>query len=124
MLHIIPSPRVPPGPGGQYCFTHEDGHRSRGGGYNEWQREIFRYRRTNGLPIPDNMMAIAEDQFCQQMPPGICQQEDGGDSSEWINTATLDLGTIMNGTKVLLALQADRIKGMFTGEPSFVSQEL
>lgn len=86
-----------------YRYTHpETGHTTRAVDPWNWLEAIKKYRRDNHLPIPDDMQAIAEDQLCKFMPPGICKYEDGSVPTDFINTR-LDLDAVDRGSAVLLA---------------------
>lgn len=84
-------------PPDKYRFTHETGYVSRGFDPYGWMEDIKRHRRDNGLPIPPNMQAIAEDQMCRTLPPGWCSWDTGEPSTEYIDVrVTLD--EAVNGT--------------------------
>lgn len=66
------------GDGRSFRFTHsETGHVSASASWRDWKERIYKHREANGLPIPENMMEVAEDQLCGLLPPEWCKYEAG-----------------------------------------------
>lgn len=64
--------------GHSFRYLHpETGHTSFARDWWTWGSKIREHREGNNLPIPDNMMAIAEDQLCGSIPPERCIYEVG-----------------------------------------------
>lgn len=75
--------------------------------YN-WMLQINAHRKGNGLPLISE--AVAENQLCQQMPPGWCHHDDDEQHSRsWVNTR-LRWSDIVEGTKAYVALIASGFK--------------
>ena len=105
----IPSYSSVPGPAGRgFQFTHETGYVSYGLDKDTWMRDILKHRRDNGLQIPADMRAIAEDQLCQLLPPGHCMYDDGSPQTQFVESR-LTLEDIWHGTLVLSRFVADGI---------------
>lgn len=67
-----------------------------------WYRHIRERYRDNGIPIPDNLEQIAQDQWCRTAPPGFCKHEDGA-GFEGVNVR-LQLGDYFRGMDVLMSV--------------------
>lgn len=90
-----------------FRYTHpETGHTDRHIHKEVWFKKIRDHLRWMNLPIPDDIEAIAEDQCCRLMPPGICVYEDGSNTDRFINTR-IGIDEIVNGTKVLSSFFAN-----------------
>lgn len=86
-------------------FTDPDtGFVSKAVDHYNWMLQINAHRKGNGLPKITE--AVAEDQLCQQMPPGWCHHSDDEQSSRsWVNTR-LRWSDIVEGTKAYLSFIA------------------
>lgn len=61
-----------------FRFVHrETGHKSASNDYWSWKEAILDHRRGMNLPIPEDIMALAEDQLCGTLPPELCSYEVG-----------------------------------------------
>lgn len=64
-------------PGG-FSFRHaETGHTTHARDWWTWVEKAKEHRRANNLPIPDNFVALMEDQQCQSLSAEWCQYDDG-----------------------------------------------
>lgn len=105
-LRLIPSFETPPddgsGSGLGFRFTHpETGHKTQSRSKGEWLAKIVKYRKDNGLPVPDDMEAIAEDQLCQLLPSGLCRYEDGSAPKSFVD-ARIGIKEAIRGTEVFI----------------------
>lgn len=79
-----------------FRFTHpETGYISRGVSWWDWKNDIYAHREGNSLPIPENMMDIAEDQLCGLLSPEHCEHSEG---TTWVNTR-FGMEDVKNGMK-------------------------
>lgn len=110
-LYLLDHSSVPPD---GFRFTHpETGYFQSSWDEDAWLKSIHKYRSDNGLPTIDE--ADIYDQFCKLLPPGLCRYTDGTKPSWFVNTR-LQVGDILNGTKVLAGF-------IYEGMP-LVSKEL
>lgn len=86
-----------------YRFVFEDGTRIHQSCYGDWLNAIKNHYVMNDYPIPDNWVALAEDQLCNFLPPGFCQYDDGSNVMSHINTR-LEMGDLFRGMEVLLRI--------------------
>lgn len=83
MLRLISRSVVPPpdAQGRHFRYRHaETGHVSDARDWYSWMTACKAHRRANGLPIPADFAATAEEQLCEQLPPEWCAQEQEGAS--------------------------------------------
>lgn len=64
--------------GDSFRFIHpETGHKSAAADYWSWIAKIKDHIRGNGLTMPDDVEAVAQDQLCATLPPHLCVYETG-----------------------------------------------
>ena len=107
----FPSNLVPPD---RLKYKLPNGITVEGADRETWYRLIRERYRDNGIPIPDNLESIAQDQWCRTAPPGFCRHENG-DGFVGVNVR-LEMGDLFRGMEVLTAVAS-------SSEP-LVSQEL
>lgn len=92
-------------PSGGFRYRHvETGHVTEHVARSEWLSQAKAYRRLNNFPIGLNFEKEMEDQLCQTLPPGWCDQEK--EPGYWAKSAgmvAMTLETVKQGTKVLSA---------------------
>jgi hypothetical protein len=99
MLKLLQRSETPPD---KYRFTfREDGYRISNFSYDGWLAGIKKHATDNGYVLPENWVALAEDQLCRLLPPGWCKYEDGRPHDGRIN-ARMSLDDVLNGGKVFL----------------------
>ena len=108
MSRLLKNKSVAPPDGFRYVHP-ETGHETKAMDYWTFVEQAKEHRKANGLPVPYDFEAVAEDQLCQTIPPEYCQYEKEG---SWVNLR-LALGDIITVTKSLI----DSAKG------DYVSQE-
>lgn len=99
MLKLKPSNVTPPDDF-VYRFP-QDGVVKRHNVHAAWFEAIDRHYKDNGYAQPENWREIAEDQLCQLLPPGWCQQENGSAPKQFIDRR-FGFDDAVNGTKVLI----------------------
>lgn len=57
-------------------FHAETKHQTTGPDWWTWRDRIFEHRKSNELPLPANMMELAEDQLCRQLSPEWCDRSE------------------------------------------------
>lgn len=80
----------------------EDGYRVSSFSYDGWLAGIKKHAKDNGYELPENWVALAEDQLCHLLPPGCCKHEDGRPASARVD-ARMSMDDVLRGTKVFLA---------------------
>lgn len=95
-------------------FRAPDGHTIEATDRHVWYSKIRKHYADNGIPLPENIDSIAQDQLCRILPPGWCAHENG-DGFQGINVR-LEVGDLFRGMEVLsrIAVHSDPL----------VSQEL
>lgn len=83
-----------------YRYTFQDGTVIRQSVYSDWLNKIRDHYEWNGIPRPDNYVALAEDQLCHLLPPGWCKYDDGTDAWGVVDTR-LGMGDLFRGMEVL-----------------------
>lgn len=107
---LVPPPDTA---GRHFRYRHaETGHVSEARDWYSWMTACKAHRRANGLPIPADFAATAEEQLCEQLPPEWCEQEREGASR-------VDLGFSLSDVTDWIKAVATRF---FTAQP-MVSQE-
>lgn len=72
-------------PPDRYRYTHPDGYVTVADDRELWLRNIKRHYLDNNVPLPENWQALAEDQLCRVLPPGLCRYEDGSKPGVFLN---------------------------------------
>jgi len=81
-----------------YRYTvPETGYRIEAVDSSTWEDKTRAHLTANGIPIPDNLRAIMQDQLCASLPPEYCEYHDG----KWVDLR-LDWADIVRGTKALV----------------------
>lgn len=75
--------------------------------YGDWLDKIKKHYVDNGIPMPDDWIARAEDQLCRILPPGFCKQTDGGSLMNHIDTR-INASQIYHGAVTLLNVVRER----------------
>lgn len=100
------------GPPDEFRYVHaETGHLSKAVNFWAWEEAIMSHRKANNLPIPGNMMDLAQDQICRTIGPEWCEHSD---EATHVSTR-FNFGDVVNGMKAL--------GKMMLGLVEFVSQE-
>lgn len=99
-------------PTGNFRYVHaETGHVTEHVARDEWITAAKNYRKINNFPIGLNFVEEMEDQLCQTLPPGWCDQQiEPGSWAKAIGSVAMTLETVKNGTKVLAAWMASGAK--------------
>lgn len=87
---------VPPD---DFRYTHENGHTTMTRDWWSWIDQTRQHRVANNLAIPDNFVAVMEDQLCSVLPPGWCEQVDP--NNPHVDTR-MSWGDVENGSATFL----------------------
>lgn len=95
-------------PTGGFRYRHaETGHVTEHVARSEWIMAAKAYRRLNNFPIGLNFEKEMEDQLCQTLPPGWCDQEvEPGFWARAAGSLAMTLESVKDGTRVLAAWMA------------------
>jgi hypothetical protein len=78
-------------PAGGWWFKTDDGtviRPKRNPGLNQLHDDVLDYLLTKGLPVPDRLIELIEDQVCTRQPKGRCKYQGLGDRvAQVIHTA-------------------------------------
>ena len=106
-------------PPGKYRFTvPENGYKIEGlMNRGEWLKAIRDHYISNNIPLPENYEAIADDQLCRQMPPGVCRYGDG--------TPARGMSPVLAAEAIIHGLESLKkaVEAKASGEPIYVAQE-
>jgi hypothetical protein len=95
-------------------YKAPDGHTIEATDRFVWYSKIKKHYADNGIPLPENIEALAQDQLCRILPPGWCRHEDGTGFAG-INVR-LELGDLFRGMEILTTVA--------TSSEPLVSQEV
>jgi hypothetical protein len=99
MLRLNPSNVTPPD---EFRFVvPHDGVPIRANNYQGWLDRIKDHYKDNGYDLPEDWIAIAEDQLCRILPAGWCRYDDGSEPTRFIDRR-FSFEDVKNGTKVLI----------------------
>lgn len=89
-------------PPGEYRYVvRETGQRFRAVAWDDLVKQVRKHYRANKIEEPPDLEARMEDQLCDQLPPGQCDQHDP--SKVYRSHQPLTLQHVITGTKTLAA---------------------
>lgn len=102
-------------PPDKYRYTFPSGYVVKADDRGEWFAAIKKHAKDNGITLPDGWEALAEDQLCRVLPPGMCRYGDGT-----VPVQTVDIRMTPDG---FMRGMGSLLRVALTGEP-LVEQEV